>query len=70
MIRITSISGQVFFQPEKKAHLKVEKVQPIEGPVFQKRNYSNPDQGEKKQNKNESNDTFESVLKRELDKKI
>lgn len=42
MIRITSISGQIFFQPKKKKHLKVEKVQPAEKPIFHKEKPKDP----------------------------
>jgi hypothetical protein len=55
MIKITSISGQVFFQPKKKTHLKVEKVQPAEKPVFHKDKPKNP---------------YDDGLGRKFDKKI
>lgn len=55
MIRITSISGQVFFQPKKNKNLKVERVQPSEKPTF---------------HKEKPRDIYDNGLGRKIDKKI
>ena len=54
MIRITSISGQVFFQAKKK-NLKVERIQPSEKPIF---------------HKEKPRDIYDNGLGRKIDKKI